>query len=64
MSELLPITIYAIVMAIATHVLSIKDYETSLYRKKNVAVYVLMAIPVIAFVGLRTAYNDTARLCQ
>lgn len=59
MSELLPITIFAMVMATISHGLSVYDGETLCYRRKHVILYVIMAVIMVCFVGLRTSYNDT-----
>ncbi len=59
MSELLPITVFSILMAVAVHWFSIYDYDTLSYRKKNLFLYVILIAVMAGFVGLRTAYNDT-----
>lgn len=60
MSELLPVTLFSIVMAVAAHSFSDYDNDTLSYRRKNVFIYFIMAIAMIGFVGLRTSYNDTS----
>ena len=51
----------AIVMPLAyiAHVLSLRDANTGAYIKKNRSVWIMIAVIMILFAGLRTWYNDT-----
>ncbi len=60
MSELLPITLFSIIMAVISHRFSVYDRTAQCYRRKDAFIYLVMAVCMIIFVGLRTSYNDTS----
>lgn len=59
MSELIPITLVSIVLAILSHRTSEYDPIRCRYGRKDRFFYVLLSIAMILFCGLRTGYNDT-----
>ncbi|MCC8104211.1 MAG: EpsG family protein [Clostridiales bacterium] len=59
MSELLPIVIFIFFMALLMEAHSARNIETGEYVRKDIFFCVIMTIVMIAFVGLRTQYNDT-----
>lgn len=59
MSELIPITVGSIVLALLSHNNSSYDYINFNYVKKDRFFFTIMAIAMILVCGLRTAYNDT-----
>lgn len=59
MTKLFPITIFAIVFAFISHKYSEHDPITCRYHRNDRFFYTIMAIGLIVFAGLRTAYNDT-----
>lgn len=59
MSELIPITVVSIVLALLSHYYSDYDSINARYRKKERFFYCVMAIALILYAGLRTIYNDT-----
>lgn len=59
MSELLPILIPSIILAIFSALASKYNHENRRYEKKDWMFFYIMAISVAIFVGLRTAFNDT-----
>lgn len=59
MTELVPITLFAILFAFISHKYSDFDPIDSKYRRKERLFYTIMAIGLILFGGLRTLYNDT-----
>lgn len=59
MSELIPIYVFSMAMAIVSHRASEYDSVLSRYGKKDLISYTIMAIGLIVFCGLRTLYNDT-----
>jgi len=59
MKELIPITIFAMVMVVLSHKYSGYDpIECSYYRKERLC-YFVMSVGLILFAGLRRGYNDT-----
>lgn len=59
MSELIPITVAAIVLAILSHRASEYDPIRSRYGRQDRLWFGIMAVAMILFCGLRTGYNDT-----
>lgn len=59
MSELLPVFIAGLVLAGFSERRSIPDYKNGGYIKKDKFFYIIMAIILAVFVGLRQGYNDT-----
>lgn len=59
MTELIPITVFSIVLALVSHYHSAYDSMNSRYVYKEPFFYCIMAVAMILFVGLRTGYNDT-----
>lgn len=59
MSELLPITVAAIVLAILSHRASEYDPIHRRYGRQDRLWFGIMAVAMVLFVGLRTQYNDT-----
>lgn len=59
MSELIPITVASIVLAILSHRASEYDPLRCRYGRKDRLWFGIMAVAMILFVGLRTQYNDT-----
>lgn len=59
MSELIPITVASIVLSILSHLSSEYDPIRGRYGRKDRFWFLVMAISMILFVGLRTGYNDT-----
>ena len=60
MSELIPITLAAIVLSILSHRVSEYDPIHCRYGRQDRLWFGIMAVAMILFVGLRTDYNDTA----
>lgn len=59
MSELLPVTITSIILALLSHFFSKYDKLNNRYERKERLFYSIMAVAMVLFVGLRTGYNDT-----
>ena len=59
MSELIPISVAAIILSILSHLSSEYDPIRCRYGRQDRFWYIIMAISMILFVGLRTGYNDT-----
>ena len=59
MSELIPITITSIVLAFVSHYFSQYDPLHDRYVYKERFFFLVMAVAMVLFVGLRTDYNDT-----
>ena len=59
MSKLLPVTIFAMFMAVLSHRFSDYDPIKGEYRHKERLFYFAMSVAMILFAGLRTYYNDT-----
>lgn len=59
MSELIPITVAAIILSILSHRASEYDPIRCRYGRQDRHWFFLLAIVMILFVGLRTQYNDT-----
>lgn len=64
MYKLLPVSIFALFMAVMSHQHSGYDPINGVYRRKEWVCYGAMSIAMIAFVGLRTFYNDTITYVQ
>ena len=59
MKELIPITIFSMVMVLLSHKYSGYDPIDCRYARKERLFYCVMAIGLILFAGLRMGYNDT-----
>lgn len=59
MFELIPITVAAIILSILSHRASEYDPIRCRYGRKDQLWFLVMAILLILFCGLRTSYNDT-----
>lgn len=62
MKELLPIVVVALILAALAEwnsTYEIGTYEEKIYIRKDRLFFSIMAVVLIAFVGLRTNYNDT-----
>lgn len=60
MEKLLPVSIFAIFMAVLSHRRSGYDPIDGVYRHKERLFYAALSVALIALVGLRTFYNDTS----
>lgn len=58
-SEIMPVLAVAMLLAVGSHMRSDYSYSLVRYRHKEAALYVVMAVILILFAGLRTRYNDT-----
>lgn len=59
MTELIPVVIVSMILAVLSHGKSIYSYALERYKTKDALFYMIMAVIMILFVGLRTRYNDT-----
>lgn len=59
MRELIPITVFSMVMVLLSHKYSGYDPINCLYARKERLFYFIMSVGLILFAGLRTGYNDT-----
>lgn len=59
MEKLLPVSIFAIFMAVLSHQRSGYDPINGVYRHKERLFYAALSVALIALAGLRTFYNDT-----
>ena len=59
MSELIPISVTSVLLALLSHKTSEYDLTHYIYRRKDRLWFIVMAVVMILFVGLRTGYNDT-----
>lgn len=59
MTELIPVVIVSMILAIISHWKSIYSYSLERYQTKDAFFYIIMAVIMIMFAGLRTRYNDT-----
>lgn len=59
MLELLPITVFSVFFVVLSHKYSGYDPIEGRYQRKERLFYVIMAVGMIVFAGLRTGYNDT-----
>lgn len=59
MSELLPVVLTSLILAVLSHYTSFYDRNGMGYVRKEWVFYTAMAVVMILFVGLRTSYNDT-----
>ena len=64
MSELIPITVTSIVLAFVSHYFSQYDPMHDRYVHKERFFFLVMAVAMVLFVGLRTGYNDTGTYQQ
>lgn len=60
MEKLLPVSIFAIFMAVLSHQRSGYDPIDGVYRHKERLFYAALSVALISLVGLRTFYNDTS----
>lgn len=60
MSELLPIVMTSLILAVLAHGHSRFSTETGEYTRKDRLFWIIMAVAMIFFVGLRKGYNDTS----
>ena len=60
MSKLLPVVVFSMVMALLSHINSGYDPIDCRYQRKERLFYMLLALGLIQFAGLRTYYNDTS----
>ena len=59
MSELLPVVLTSIILAVLSHYASVYDRNGMRYVRKERVFYAILMVVMILFVGLRTHYNDT-----
>lgn len=59
MSELIPITVASVVLAILSHCASAYDPIRCTYIRKDFFFYGILSVAMVLFCGLRTGYNDT-----
>ena len=60
MSELLPVVLTSMILAVLSHYTSVYERNGMRYVRREWVFYAAMAVVMILFVGLRTDYNDTA----
>lgn len=59
MTELIPVVIVSMILAVISHWKSIYNYSLERYQTKDAFFFTIAAVIMILFVGLRTRYNDT-----
>ena len=59
MSELLPVALTSLILAVLSHYTSVYDRNGMRYARKEWVFYAALMVVMILFVGLRTKYNDT-----
>ena len=59
MSELLPVVLTSMILAVLSHYTSVYERNGMRYVRREWVFYTVMAVAMILFVGLRTHYNDT-----
>lgn len=59
MSELLPVVLTSMILAVLSHYTSVYERNGMRYVRREWVFYVAMAVVMILFVGLRRGYNDT-----
>lgn len=59
MSELLPVVLTSMILAVLSHYTSVYERNGMRYVRREWVFYVAMAVVMILFVGLRVGYNDT-----
>ncbi len=59
MTKLIPVVVISMILAVISHKRSDYSFSRERYRTKESCCYVVMAIFMILFAGLRTRYNDT-----
>lgn len=59
MTELIPVVIVSMILAVLSHWKSTYSYSLDSYIVKDRLFYAVMTVIMILFVGLRTRYNDT-----
>ena len=67
MSKLLPVFLIGVILAFASDRMALVSYDSygdRVYQKKEKFIYIILAIILAVFVGLRTAYNDTETYSQ
>lgn len=67
MSKLLPVFLIGVILAFASDRMASVSYDSygdRVYQKKEKFIYIILAIILAVFVGLRTSYNDTGTYSQ
>lgn len=59
MTELIPVVIVSMILAVLSHGKSTYSYALERYRSKDTLFFTIMTMIMVVFVGLRTNYNDT-----
>lgn len=59
MSELLPVVLTSMILAVLSHYTSVYDRNGMRYVRREWVFYAIMMVVMVLFVGLRTRYNDT-----
>lgn len=59
MTELIPVVIVSMILAVLSHGKSVYNRELERYKQKDVLFYTIMLLVLVVFAGLRTGYNDT-----
>ena len=59
MSELLPVVLTSMILAVLSHYTSVYERNGMRYVRREWVFYAAMAVVMILFVGLRRGYNDT-----
>lgn len=59
MTELIPVVIVSMILAVLSHGKSAYSYALERYRSKDALFYTILMVIMVVFVGLRTRYNDT-----
>ena len=59
MSELLPVVLTSMILAVLSHYTSVYDRNGMRYVRREWVFYTIMTVVMILFVGLRKSYNDT-----
>lgn len=64
MTELIPVVVISMILAVISHWKSIYSYSLERYKTKDAFFYDVMVVIMILFVGLRSRYNDTVTYIQ
>ena len=59
MSELLPVVLTSLILAVLSHYTSVYDRNGMRYVRKEWVFYAILTVVMVLFVGLRKGYNDT-----
>ena len=59
MSELLPVVLTSMILAVLSHYTSVYDRNGMRYVRREWVFYAILMVVMVLFVGLRTRYNDT-----